>query len=61
MKQESESLRKNLQMLQNIVPEGMADNLRDLLLAMAEDALDNMEEHLKLRKKHNMGQIQAID
>ena len=48
-------------MLQNIVPEGMADNLRDLLLAMAEDALDNMEEHLKLRKKHNMGQIQAID
>lgn len=49
MKQESESLRKNLQMLSNIVPLEMAEKIRDLMLKMANDALDNMEDHLRLR------------
>lgn len=48
-------------MLQNMVPEGLANKISDLLLAMAKDALDNMDEHLELRKKHNLGQIAAID
>ena len=61
MKSESENLRKNLQMLSNIVPAEMAEKIRDFLLKMAEDAMDNMEEHLKLRQKHNMAQITSID
>lgn len=55
MKQESSNLRKNLQMLQNIVPAEMADKIALLLSKIATDAMDNMEEHLKLREKHNMG------
>ena len=49
MKSESENLRKNLQMLSNIVPAEMAEKIRDILMRMAEDAMDSMEEHLKLR------------
>jgi len=61
MKQESEVLRQNLQMLQNMVPEEISQKISDLLLAMAKDALDNMDEHLELRQKHNLGQIAALD
>ena len=61
MKSESASLKKNLSMLQNIVPAEMADKISDLLIKIANDSLDNMDEHLKLRQKHNLGQIQAID
>ena len=57
MKQESESLRKNLQMLSNIVPTEMAEKIRDTMLKMATDAMDNMEDHLRLRQKQNMSQI----
>jgi len=49
MKHESSNLRKNLQMLQDIVPAEMADNISDLLVKIATDAMDNMDEHLKLR------------
>jgi len=55
MKNESSNLRRNLQMLQNIVPSEMADKISELLLKIAADSLDNMEEHLKLREKHNLG------
>jgi len=49
MKHESSNLRKNLQMLQDIVPAEMADKISDLLVKIATDAMDNMDEHLKLR------------
>ena len=39
----------------------MADKISDLLIKIATDTLDNMDEHLKLRQKHNLGQIQALD
>ena len=61
MKQESGSLRKNLERLQNIVPNEMADRIEDLLVKIATDALDNMDEHIKLREKQNLGQIASID
>ena len=61
MKQESANLRKNLQMLQGIVPAELADKICDLLRKLAQDSLDNMDEHLRLRQKHNMAQISAID
>lgn len=48
-------------MLQNIVPSEMAEKLSDLLLKIAKDAMDNMDEHVKIREKHNLGQIAAID
>ena len=42
-------------MLSSIVPSEMAERLSDLLLKIAKDAMDNMDEHLKLREKHNLG------
>ena len=57
MKNESANLRKNLSMLQDTVPEEMAGKISDLLIKMATDSLDNMDEHLKLRQKHNINQI----
>lgn len=57
MKHESANLRKNLQMLQSVVPSELADKISGLLEHIMTDALDNMEEHIKLRQKHNMGQI----
>ena len=61
MKQESSSLKQNLQMLKSVVPEEMAEKLSVLLLKISKDAMDNIDEHLKLREKHNLGQIGAID
>ena len=61
MKNESANLRKNLSMLQDTVPEEMAGKISDLLIKMATDSLDNMDEHLKLRQKHNINQIQAME
>lgn len=61
MKQESESLRRNLNMLSNIVPEEMAKKIKEFLIKMAGDAMDNMDEHLKLRQKHNMASIASVD
>lgn len=61
MKNESSNLKKNLSMLQNIVPSEMAERISDLLLLIAKDAMDNMDDHLKLREKYNLGQIAAID
>lgn len=61
MKHESSSLRKNLSMLSSIVPAEMSEKLLDLLKLIAQDALDNMDEHLKLRQKYNLSQIAAID
>lgn len=55
MKSESLSLKKNLQLLQSIVPAEMADKLSGLLLKIGKDAMDNFDEHLKLREKHNLG------
>ena len=48
-------------MLQNIIPSEMAEKLSDLLLKIAKDSMDNIDEHLKLREKHNLGQISVID
>lgn len=39
----------------------MAEKIGDLLKKMANDAFDNMDEHIRLREKHNMGQIAALD
>ena len=39
----------------------MAERISDLLLLIAKDAMDNMDDHLKLREKYNLGQIAAID
>ena len=61
MKQESSNLRKNLSMLQDTVPEEMAGKISDLLLRMANDSLENMDDHLKLRQKHNINQIHAME
>ena len=49
MKNESASLRKNLQMLQSIVPGDMADKISALLIKIATDSMDNIEEHMKVR------------
>ncbi len=57
MRQESASLRKDLQSLQSSIPPEMADKISGLLKKMAHDALDSMDEHIKVRQKHNMGQI----
>lgn len=33
----------------------MAEKISDLLQKIAQDSFDNMDEHLKLRQKHNLG------
>ena len=48
-------------MLQSIVPSEMADKISSLLIKIAQDSMDNIEEHMKVRNKHNMGQIAALD
>ena len=59
MKSESSNLKKNLKMLQNVVPSEMADKINDLLTKIATDVLDNMEEHQRLLVKNNMGYEKA--
>lgn len=61
MKQESENLRRNISRLSNHVPDQMASKIRDFLLKMAGEAMDNMDEHLDIRQKQKMPQISAID
>ena len=61
MSNESASLRKDLQSLQSSIPPEMADKIGFLLKKMAHDALDNMNEHIKLRESHNLGQIAQLD
>ena len=39
----------------------MADKIGDLFTKIASDILDNMEEHIKLRETHNLGQEKAFD
>ena len=41
-------------MLQGIVPAELADKICELLRKLAQDSLDNMDEHLRLRQKQNM-------
>ena len=39
----------------------MADKIADLLTKITQDVMDNMDDHLKLRKKNNLGQIATLD
>lgn len=61
MKYESAALKKNLSQLQSVVPEELADNLCNLLLQIATDSYESMEEHEKLREKYNLTRIQSQD
>ena len=36
-------------MLQSIVPSEMADKISGLLIKIAQDSMDNIEEHMKVR------------
>ena len=49
MRQEGARLKKDLAYLQSSMPAEMADRISNLLFNMATDALDNMDEHIKLR------------
>ena len=39
----------------------MADKIADILSKIAQDVMDNIDDHLKLRKKNNLGQIATLD
>ena len=49
MRIESTTLKKHLSSVKNIVPEDLADRLCEVLVEISKDALDNMDEHIRLR------------
>ena len=61
MRIESSTLKKHLSSVKNLVPEELADKLCQVLSAITEDALDSMEEHIKLREQERRDVIAAMD
>ena len=47
--------------MKNIVPEDLADRLCEVLTLISKDALDNMDEHIRLRDQERRDVIAAMD
>jgi hypothetical protein len=61
MRIESSTIKKHLSSVKNIVPEDLADRLCEVLTLISKDALDNMDEHIRLRDQERRDVIAAMD